>query len=145
MADKSVYICEMKTTVAGPKPGFFNFIRWLFEPFQPPVPPPLPSKEEQESILRFLKEGKLGEIERRRSVPEKYRMSPGAAAELEALNEVLSVAMDELDMGFEAAATWAATRPLATFGGQTAVRLIARGQKATVLYYLRSIKNGFIG
>lgn len=54
----TIYIREMKTTVAGPKPGFFNFIRWLFEPFQPPAPPPLPSKEEQDSILRFLREGK---------------------------------------------------------------------------------------
>lgn len=59
MSDNStVYIHEMKTTVAGPKPGFVNFIRWLFEPFQPPPTPPLPSAEEQESILRFLKEGK---------------------------------------------------------------------------------------
>lgn len=56
--DSTVYIREMKTTVAGPKPGFVNFIRWLFEPFQPPTPPPLPCKEEQESILLFLKEGK---------------------------------------------------------------------------------------
>jgi len=54
----TVYIREMKTTVAGPKPGFVNFIRWLFEPFQPPPRPPLPSPEEQESILRFLREGK---------------------------------------------------------------------------------------
>jgi len=54
--NKTVYIHEMKTTVAGPKPGFVNFIRWLFEPFQPPPPAEPLSQESLESLMAFRAE-----------------------------------------------------------------------------------------
>lgn len=132
---------DLRRAIEGPDaPGALAFLRWLFAPIRSPTPPAPPSEAEAEAILAAL-----DELERRRGVPEKYRIGPVAEVEIEALNEVLSAAMHELDMGFEAAVTWAATRPLTNFDGQTAVQLIARGQKATVLYYLRSVGSGFTG
>ncbi len=132
---------DLRRAIEGPDaPGAWAFLRWLFAPIRPATPPPPPTEAEAEAILAAL-----DELERRRGVPEKYRISPDGAGELEALNEVIALAMAELGMGFEAAVTWAATRPLTHFDGQTAVQLIARGQKTTVLYYLRSIGSGFTG
>lgn len=53
----TVYIREMNTTVEGPEPGFWGFVRWLFEPFRPPPPVELDlSAEEETSILAALEE-----------------------------------------------------------------------------------------
>jgi len=56
---RSVYIPELKITIAGPEPGFWNYIVWLFKPFEPPPPPPEPTPEEREVIIRYHKRMKI--------------------------------------------------------------------------------------
>jgi len=45
----SIYIRELDLHVARWEPGFFNFVRWLFTPFQPPpLLPEVPLDDEPE-------------------------------------------------------------------------------------------------
>lgn len=39
---RNIYVREWGITIAGPKPGFINFVRWLFDPARVPAPTPSP-------------------------------------------------------------------------------------------------------
>lgn len=73
------------------------------------------------------------------------RRSTERTQELDALHEVLTVAIDELELSFEAAVTWAACAPLRSLGDRTAVQAVAQGDAAAVIYYVRSISSGYVG
>jgi len=131
----SVYSYELRQAIEGPAPGLIGFFRWLFEPIRPAPTPALPEGEEAEDI-RFA----LDEFQRRRRLDAEAR-----GRELDALHEVLGVAMVELDLSLEAAITWAGGTPLRPLGGRTAVQAVSEGDAAAVLRYVRSISSGYVG
>lgn len=60
MRRTTVYVRELDLHVARWEPGFLNFVRWLFTPFQPPPLLPEVSLDDEPEIRAFLeREGRL--------------------------------------------------------------------------------------
>lgn len=52
---RTVYVREWGITIAGPKPGFMNFVRWLFDPSRVPVREPA-RRPEKSRVVRHPSE-----------------------------------------------------------------------------------------
>ena len=48
-------------------------------------------------------------------------------------------------MSLKDALVWVDSQPLLSFGGETPMAMIEQGRGAAVLYYIRSISNGYQG
>lgn len=149
MSYRGLWSRELGRAIEGPAtPGFVGFVRWLFEPIRPATPLPAPTGEEAREILAAL-----DELEAQRGVPKKHPISSDAASDLDAEDEaqikvliaVLEALRTDLRLSAREAFDWIAEQPLSNFGGQTPLQLIEQGRGATVLYYIRSITNGFQG
>ena len=54
MRRTTIYIRELDLTVARWEPGVWNFVRWLFTPFQPPPLLPEISLDDEPEIKAYL-------------------------------------------------------------------------------------------
>jgi hypothetical protein len=50
----TIYVRELDLRVARWEPGFLNFVRWLFTPFQPPPLLPEVSLDDEPEIRAYL-------------------------------------------------------------------------------------------
>lgn len=56
---RTIYVREWGITIAGPMPGFMNFMRWLFDPSRVPVREPareLARRPEKSRVVRHPSE-----------------------------------------------------------------------------------------